>query len=323
VKNLSDSALQSFLSTEATRRSTQISLVAETATAWLALAADMQRLKLAQDTLASQQKSFDLTQRAHALGAQSGLALAQARTTVDSARVDVGTYTTQVAQDRNALNLLAGTTVPEALLPGDRSASVAALVDVPAGLPSTLLQQRPDVLAAEHLLQASHADIGAARAAFYPSISLTAAAGTASNSLSGLFKAGSGAWSFIPSINLPIFDAGANDANLKFAEAQREIDLASYEKTLQTAFREVADALAARSTLAERIAAQESLTAATERSFQLSNALFRGGSSSYLDVLDAQRSLYSAQQSLIGLRLAEQTNRLTLYKVLGGGWKES
>ena len=328
VRNLNEAALQSYLSTEATRRGTQISLVAEVASAWLTLAADHARLQLAQDTLASQQHSFALTGRMHALGASSALTLAQAQTTVDSARVDVASYTAQVALDRNALDLLAGATVPDDMLPTpdtpgtpDTPAATpaSALVDVPAGLPSALLQQRPDVLAAEHTLQGANADIGAARAAFFPSISLTASAGASSTALSGLFKGGSGAWSFAPSLSLPIFNAGSHRASLDAAKAQREIELATYEKTVQTAFREVADALATRASLGEQLSAQQSLVDAMRKSYTLSNALYRNGSYSYLEVLDAQRSLYTAQQTLIGLRLSEQSNRITLYKVMGGG----
>jgi multidrug efflux system outer membrane protein len=319
VRNLNEAALQSYLSTEATTRSTQISLVAEVASAWLTLAADSERLKLAQDTLASQQRTYALTGRMHELGASSALSLAQAQTTVDSARVDVASYTAQVALDRNALDLLAGATVPDDLLPAAGIATASALVDVPAGLPSTLLQQRPDVLAAEHTLQGSNADIGAARAAFFPTISLTASSGSSSTALSGLFKGGNSTWSFAPSVSLPIFNAGSNRASLDSAKAQREIDLATYEKTVQTAFREVADALATRSSIGEQIAAQQSLVDATQKSYTLSNALYRKGSYSFLEVLDAQRSLYTAQQTLITLRLSEQSNRITLYKVMGGG----
>ncbi|SDZ69709.1 outer membrane protein, multidrug efflux system [Variovorax sp. YR266] len=319
VRNLNEAALQSYLSTEATTRSTQISLVAEVASAWLTLAADNERLKLAQDTLASQQRTYALTARMHELGASSALSLAQAQTTVDSARVDVASYTAQVALDRNALDLLAGATVPGDLLPAADMATASALVDVPAGLPSTLLQQRPDVLAAEHTLQGSNADIGAARAAFFPTISLTASSGSSSTALSGLFKGGNSTWSFAPSVSLPIFNAGSNRASLDSAKAQREIDLATYEKTVQTAFKEVADALATRGSIGEQIAAQQSLVDATQKSYTLSNALYRSGSYSFLEVLDAQRSLYTAQQTLIGLRLSEQSNRITLYKVMGGG----
>lgn len=324
VRNLDAAALQRFFSVAENRRSMQISLIAEVATAWLTLAADTDRLRLAQDTLASRQRSHELIRRSKELGGVSGLTLAQAQTGVDAARLAVAAYDSQVALDRNALDLLVGASLPQALLPGpaagsaDRAASL--LLDVPAGLPSTLLQRRPDVRAAEFTLQAANADIGAARAAFYPSISLTANAGFASGSLSDLFNRASGVWSFVPQIRLPIFDGGAHRAGLQGAEAQRDIDLAGYEKALQTAFREVADALAERRTLGERLAAQQSQTDATARVLTLAEALFKNGASSYLDVLDAQRALYTAQQDAIVLRLAEQANRVTLYKVLGGGY---
>ena len=344
VKNLNEAALQEFLRTTENRRSVQLSLVAEVANAWLTLDADGRRLQLAQDTLRSRQKSYELTERGHALGAASGLTLAQAQTTVDTARADVAAFTSQVARDRNALALLAGAPVPAALLPdganpgatasparaASASASVApapslatpaaTLLAVPGDLPSSVLLNRPDVRAAEYTLRGAYASIGAARAAFFPSITLTASAGTASNALSGLFDGGNGTWSFAPQIRLPIFDAGRNRANLQIAETARDTALAQYDKAVQTAFREVADALAERATLAERLQAQQSLQAATLKALQLSEARYRLGADSYLPVLDAQRALYSAQQTLIGLALAEQANRITLYKVLGGRW---
>ena len=344
VKNLNEAALQEFLRTTENRRSVQLSLVAEVANAWLTLDADGRRLQLAQDTLRSRQKSYELTERSHALGAASGLTLAQAQTTVDTARADVAAFTSQVARDRNALALLAGAPVPAALLPdganpgatasparaASASASVApapslatpaaTLLAVPGDLPSSVLLNRPDVRAAEYTLRGAYASIGAARAAFFPSITLTASAGTASNALSGLFDGGNGTWSFAPQIRLPIFDAGRNRANLQIAETARDTALAQYDKAVQTAFREVADALAERATLAERLQAQQSLQAATLKALQLSEARYRLGADSYLPVLDAQRALYSAQQTLIALALAEQANRITLYKVLGGSW---
>ena len=344
VKNLNEAALQEFLRTTENRRSVQLSLVAEVANAWLTLDADGRRLQLAQDTLRSRQKSYELTERSHALGAASGLTLAQAQTTVDTARADVAAFTSQVARDRNALALLAGAPVPAALLPdganpgataspaqaASASASVApapslatpaaTLLAVPGDLPSSVLLNRPDVRAAEYTLRGAYASIGAARAALFPSITLTASAGTASNALSGLFDGGNGTWSFAPQIRLPIFDAGRNRANLQIAETARDTALAQYDKAVQTAFREVADALAERATLAERLQAQQSLQAATLKALQLSQARYRLGADSYLPVLDAQRALYSAQQTLIGLALAEQANRITLYKVLGGRW---
>ena len=344
VKNLNEAALQEFLRTTENRRSVQLSLVAEVANAWLTLDADGRRLQLAQDTLRSRQKSYELTERSHALGAASGLTLAQAQTTVDTARADVAAFTSQVARDRNALALLAGAPVPAALLPdganpgataspaqaASASASVApapslatpaaTLLAVPGDLPSSVLLNRPDVRAAEYTLRGAYASIGAARAAFFPSITLTASAGTASNALSGLFDGGNGTWSFAPQIRLPIFDAGRNRANLQIAETARDTALAQYDKAVQTAFREVADALAERATLAERLQAQQSLQAATLKALQLSEARYRLGVQHGQVTVGAQRALYSAQQTLIGLALAEQANRITLYKVLGGRW---
>ncbi|MGM9486938.1 AdeC/AdeK/OprM family multidrug efflux complex outer membrane factor [Ideonella sp. YS5] len=323
VRSLNAQALEEYLATEEAARSTQISLVAEVANAWLTLGADEERLALAQGTLASQRESYRLTQRSFEIGTSSKLALRQAQTSVDSARVDAIRYTTQVAQDRNALALLVGSTVPDGLLPTTLADSLNTLPELPAGLPSALLKRRPDILQAEHQLKAASANIGAARAAFYPRISLTASAGTASPDLAGLFKAGSGAWTFMPQISLPLFDAGANRANLDVATLSRDIDVAQYEKAIQTAFREVSDALAQRGTIQEQLQSQQSLVDATAESDQLSRARYSRGVDSYLTVLDSQRSLYAAQQNLIGTRLTRMTNLVTLYKVMGGGWVET
>ena len=326
VRSLKEQALQQFLSTTEAQRSTHISLIAQVATAYLTLAADQDLLRLAQDTLTSQGESYRLQQRSFELGAASALTLRQAQTTVESARVDVERYTAQVAQDRNALRLLAGTEVPSDLLPtalpDSASADANILASIPAGLPSELLQRRPDILQAERTLQAANANIGAARAAFYPSISLTASAGSASAGLSGLFKGGSGSWSFAPSISLPIFDGGRNRANLDVAKVQRDIDVATYEKAIQTAFREVSDALAERGTLGRQLQAQQALVDASADSYRLSQARFERGVDSYLGALDAQRTLYAAEQTLIDTRLSRFTNLVTFYKALGGGWVE-
>ena len=319
VKNLSESALQATFASAETRRSVQINLVAELAKAWLNLAADQALQRLAQQTLDSRQRSQDLNTRRHELGGITGLALSQTQSALASARLDVANAAAQVEQDRHALELLAGAAVPAELLPGDSLAAPTALVDLPEGVSSSVLQRRPDVLAAEHQLQAAHADIGAARAAMFPRIALTAAAGSSSDALSGLFKAGSRAWNFGPSISLPLFDGGASQATLDASRIGREIAWAQYDRAVQVAFREVADALSVRASLAQRLAAQASLNVATERQLRLAEALFRAGGSTQLDVLDAQRSFYAAQQGQIALRLAEQTNRITLYKVLGGG----
>jgi multidrug efflux system outer membrane protein len=322
VRSLSAQALEQYLATEEARRSTHISLVAEVANAYLTFAADQERLALAHRTLASQSESYRLSQRSFEVGVMTALALRQAQTSVDSARVDVASYTAQVMQDRNALVLLVGSAVPDELMPITLEDSLNALPELPSGLPSALLQRRPDILQAEHTLKAASANIGAARAAFYPRISLTASAGSSSADLSGLFKGGSGTWSFMPQISLPIFDGGANRANLDIATISRDINVAQYEKAIQTAFREVSDALAQRSTIDSQLEAQQSLVTATTESDELSRARFSRGIDSYLTVLDSQRSLYSAQQNLIGTRLSRVSNLVTLYKVLGGGWVE-
>jgi len=319
IRSLKDQALYQFLSTEEARRSAQISLVAEVASAYLTLLADTERRAIAEETFNSQQTSYEMTKRRYALGSASELDLRQAQTTVDSARGDVARYTGQEAQDRNALALLIGGPLPEETEQVTSLDRVSVLPDLPDGVPSSWLQRRPDILQAERQLQAANASIGAARAAFFPSITLTGSGGSASNQLSDLFKSGSGSWSFSPQIKLPIFDAGRNQANLKVAEVEKDISVAQYEKAVQTAFREAADALAQHGTLGEQLNAQRSLVEATEVSYRLSRIRFNKGVDSYLVVLDSQRAYYAAQQNLITIRLAELSNQVTLYKVLGGG----
>ncbi len=319
VQSLRDQALENYLASEEALRSARLSLVAEVANAYLSLSADEALLALARETLDSQQASLGLTRRRVELGVGTELELRQIETSVETARRDVATYTAQVGTDRNALVLLIGTTLPDALQPPAGLEQVTTLRGMPVGLPSSVLQQRPDVLAAERQLRAANANIGAARAAFFPSISLTASAGTASSSLASLFAAGSGAWTFMPQVSLPIFNAGANRANLQVAEADRDIYLARYEKAIQSAFREVADTLAQRATLDARLDAQQKLVEATAASYRLSEARYLKGVDSYLSTLDAQRNLYAARQNLVSLRLSAASNAVTLYKVLGGG----
>ena len=322
VRSLSRSALQQYLATAEARRAAQLTLIAEVANAWLTLAADHELQQLAASTLANQEDAFHLTQQKYDHGAVSGLDLAQAETTVQSARADAARYDGSVAQDRNALTLLVGVTPDAALLPGALDQPVTGLTPLPAGLPSTVLLRRPDVLQAEHVLRAANASIGAARAAFLPSISLTGSVGTASDDLSGLFKAGNRTWSFVPQIDLPIFQGGRLLAGLAGARADRDIAVARYEGAIQSAFREVTDALALTQTLQRQREADEQLAAASARAYQLSDERYRAGRDSYLTLLVAQRSDYAARQSLIAIRLAEQSNRVSLYKVLGGGWRE-
>lgn len=320
IRNLNEQALQTFYADEENRKSTQISLIAEVATAWLTLAADKMRLDIAQQTLHSQQATYDINQKMFDLGVANALTLKQLQTSVDTARVAVATYNLQIQQDMNALNLLAGSAVPAALLPDGKLANVALTTPLPRGVSSETLQQRPDVRAAEHLLQGANANIGALRAAFFPTISLTTTVGTASTELNGLFHSGSSIWTFVPQISVPIFNAGRNRANLTVGEKNQQILLAQYEKTVQTAFREVADVLVQREGLQAQIEAQTSLTDAAAEAFKLADARFKNGIDSYLVVLDAQRTLYTAQQSLVTLQLNDAASQLTLYKTMGGGW---
>lgn len=322
VRSLNGQALEQFLATAEERRATQISLIAEVATAYLTWGADQEQLALSRRTLQSQSESYELTQRRFKLGNVSELTLRQVQTSVDTARVDVARYSKQIAQDRNALVLLVGAAVPDELTPNVLSDTITTIEDLPAGLPSDLLQRRPDILQAEHQLKAAHFNIGAARAAFYPRITLTGSAGTSSAELSGLFNDGSSTWSFIPQITIPLFAGGANRANLNAARVRQRIDVAQYERSIQSAFREVADVLAERSTMSEQLAARQSLLDGTTASFRLSQARYERGVDSYLDVLDSQRSMYSAQQGLIETRLQQLANTVTLYKTLGGGWSE-
>jgi multidrug efflux system outer membrane protein len=295
-----------------------MSLVAAVAEGYLMLAADRESLELARATLEAQKTSYDLILKSRDAGVASDLTLRQSQSQVEAARVEVARYTGLVATDTNALNLLAGKQVPADLLPGGL-ASVAELKDVSAGLKSEILLQRPDILAAEYQLKGANADIGAARAAFFPRISLTGAAGTLAPELSHLFESGTGNWSYAPQIVLPIFSGGSLVASLKAANVDRDIAVAQYEKAIQTAFREVSDALALRSTFADQLNAQESLANALDESYRLSEARFKEGIDSYLGVLVAQQSLYDAQRGLVSARLARRSNQVALFKVLGGG----
>lgn len=319
IRSLSEQALETYLSSEEARRSTQISLVSSVANAYLNWQADQALLKLTQDTLATYEESLRLTTRSNQVGVASALDLSQTRTSVESARASLSAYQRQVAQDENALVSLLGTVLPTNLprpLPLDGN----LLAQVPAGLPSDLLTRRPDILAAEHSLIAANANIGAARAAFFPSISLTANAGTSSSNLDGLFNGGSGSWLFMPSISLPIFNAGALSASLDYSKIQKDVRVANYEKVIQTAFQEVSDGLTARKTYVDQLQAQSDLVRASEDYYRLAERRYRIGVDSNLTFLDAQRSLFSNQQALISDRLAQLQAEVNLYRALGGGW---
>ncbi len=319
VRNLSDAALAQFLASEEARKSAQISLIASVANSYLALLADDELLALTRQTLAAREESLKLIQLKFDNGVVSKIDLSQGISLADTARVVLAQQLRQRAQDANLLVLLVGQPLPDKLAPGATLAQTM-LSELPAGLPSDLLAVRPDIRAAEQQLIGANASIGAARANFFPRISLTGSAGTASSQLSGLFKAGSLGWTFAPSVVLPIFDYGRNSANLGAAKAGRDIAVAQYEKSIQVAFREVSDALAGQATFAEQLRAQRAVAAAEGERFSLSDLRYKSGAASYLDLLDAQRSLFSAQQAAVQANLQRLQNQVTLYRVLGGGW---
>ncbi len=321
IRSLTEQALETYYSVEEEARSAQLSLVAETAAMYLQLVADREVYDLTLATAENRRKTYDLIVNKFEAGVASDLDVSQSRTILDEALVSLATAATQVGQDENALQLLMGCPLPKHLPEVRRLAHVASLADLPEGLPSSLLARRPDIRAAEHTLRGANANIGAARANFFPTISLTAAFGKMSSDYNNLFDAGSKAWSFLPQVSLPIFDFGRNKATLDVAETERDIAVARYEKAIQTAFREVADTLVQRANIGDRLAAQESLVAATDRSVIHANTRYGAGVGNFLDLLDAERSLYSARSGLIGARLLRETNALTLYKALGGGWE--
>ncbi|QXH33348.1 efflux transporter outer membrane subunit [Pseudomonas muyukensis] len=321
LRSLSDQALLNYLATDEARRSAELSLITSVAGAYLTWRADQELLALSQQTLQADEQSLRLTQRQRRTGTLSALDQIQATTRVDSTRAAVARYTRLAAQDLNQLERLVGVAVRDDL-------PAMALADeqiarLPAGLPADLLQRRPDIRQAEYQLQAANANIGAARAAFFPSISLTANAGSSSRQLADLFDAGSGSWLFQPQINLPLFNAGSLRASLDYAKLQKDMQVARYEKSIQTAFQEVADGLTARSTYQHQLQAQRDLVAASQRYHDLAQNRYRNGIDSSLTFLDAQRSLFSAQQGLISDRLAQLLAEVNLYAALGGGWQQA
>jgi len=321
VKNLTSAALESYLATEEGARATRITLIAETASAYVTLAADQELLALSRQTLTSAERTLALTRSLNGAGLIGKLDVHQAETTVEQARSDIAATVTQVAQDRNALDLLVGAPVEDALLPQSLHELTGSVAKVPAGLSSDVLLQRPDILQAEHQLRAANADIGAARAAMFPNISLTAAIGVASSALSSLFAGGGFAWSAAPSATMPIFGGSAR-GNLDYSKAQRDLSLAQYEKAIQTAFQEVSDALARAGTIDDQQVAQQRLVLASQRSYALAEQRYRAGIDTFLNSLTSQRSLYNAQQSAIATNLALIRNRILLYRVIGADFKD-
>jgi multidrug efflux system outer membrane protein len=319
LRNLSKAALEQYFATEEAQRTTRISLIAEIATAWLTLASDQEQLRLSQSTLKTFEQTLELTRAQFRIGVASELESRQAETSYQAARNDIATLRTRIAQDQNALNLLAGTTVSADLLPAALGEGRVTRDALPANLSSEVLLRRPDVLQAEHQLIAQNANIGAARAAFFPRISLTAALGTISSGLTGLFGSGTGTYNVAPSVALPLFDAGRNKGNLDYAKASQKAAVATYEKTIQTAFREVADALAQRGTIDEQVSAQTARANAAQVAAKLSDARYRAGVDSFLVALDAQRTSYAADQQLVTTRTTRSSNLIELYRALGGG----
>jgi multidrug efflux system outer membrane protein len=321
IRSLKKQALQNYLATEEARRGAQIALISEVAQVYMTLAADRENLKLAQSTLTTQKDAYNLIRLQYEKGVATEIDLQRVQTQMDAAKVDIARYTQLVAQDMNALNLLAGSQVPNELLPSGLS-DITPLKEILPGISSEVLLKRPDIMAAEHKLKSAYAFIGAARAAFFPRISLTTTIGTASDELSGLFGSDTGAWSFMPRISMPIFDA-RTWAAYRVSKTTREIALAQYEKAIQTAFREVADTLAVSGTVDQQVTAQQSIVKSSQKIYDLSGKRYTQGIDGYLSVLDAQRSLYAAQRGLISLQLASIANQIRLYAVLGGGGKDT
>ncbi|MFM0615239.1 efflux transporter outer membrane subunit [Paraburkholderia nemoris] len=323
LRSLERQALENYLATDASRESTQISLIATVATDYLTLLSDERLLQITEDTVKADQSTYDVTKRIQQLGNSSMLDVQQAQNSLASAKASLASYRRAVAQDRNNLVAVLGAPIPDDLPPAREFDDETMFADIGAGVPSLLLTRRPDIVQAEHALKAANANIGAARAAFFPKIELTASAGTSSSTLSSLFKAGTGAWAFAPSVSVPIFDYGSNKASLDVAKIEKQIEVADYESAIQTAFKEVSNALTARATYVDQVEADRDYVTSAQRYYTLAQARYKAGTDSFLTFLDAQRTLYTAQQQLASDSLSRQANLVTLYKVLGGGWEGS
>nr|WP_221189822.1 efflux transporter outer membrane subunit [Azomonas macrocytogenes] len=322
LNSLREQALEQYFATEAAHRGVQVSLIANVANAWLSWQADQAQLELSQNTLKAYEETLRLTQSTFDLGTASALDVRQAQTTVDSTRATLESYARAVMLDRNELTLLLGQKIPDNIKP-DWKPDGHQLADFPVGMSSDLLLQRPDIIEAEYQLRAANANIGAARSAFFPTITLSASAGTAGGSISDLFEGGSGYWSFVPSISLPIFRAGELMGNLDYAKVSKNMQVSNYEQAIQTAFREVNDGLAARTTYHRQVQAQNDLVDTSQDYYRLAELRYRTGVDNYLTLLDAQRQLFSARQQLITDQLDQHISEVNLFKALGGGWQET
>ncbi|HTY94190.1 MAG TPA: efflux transporter outer membrane subunit [Steroidobacteraceae bacterium] len=321
VRSQTAQALEQYFQTQEARRAAQVSLVGQVATQYLTLRETEELLQLTRDTLTAVQASYDLNKATFDAGASNELDLRQAEGQVESARINVETYERQLQQARNALQLLLGAPIPEDLPPPRPFSDAAMVADVPAGLPSDLIARRPDILEAEHALKAANANVGVARAAFFPTISLTGSVGVTSPQLSSLFKAGSGEWNFGPQVSLPLFAGGRNVAELESAKVGVNLQVTAYEKAIQTAFREVADALVGVDSYARQITLEQALIGTQQRRLELATLRYRQGEDTYLNELAAQQDLYSAQQGLLQAQFNRLSSKVALYQALGGGWK--
>jgi len=319
LKNLSDAKLQGYLAAVERVKAARISLVAETATAYVTLAADRSRLAIARDTMTTSQRAMDLVEQLVGGGTSNRGDYWQAATVFQQARADVALLTAAIAQDRDALELLAGGPIDDALLPDALPAQLDWFAEVPVGLSSSVLLARPDVIAAEHDLIAANANIGEARAEFFPTLSLTASGGLVSMALAALFTGPTAVWMIAPSLAQPLFRGGAGGAHLAYTKTQKESFIAAYELAIQTAFREVADALATRATIQEQLSAQAALVEAANKSVELAVARYKAGIDTFLTTLVSARALYAAQNSFVSTQLSALSNRIVLYRVLGGG----
>ncbi|WP_199506758.1 MULTISPECIES: efflux transporter outer membrane subunit [unclassified Psychrobacter] len=319
IASLKDQALQNFLATSAAKDATQISLISNIAQSYANLSYSAAQLQLAQATVESREQSLRITNARFAAGVDAKLPSLQASAALDNAKLSVLTAQSSLLTARNALQYLIGAPIPQALIPQPQVTNLTSETIFNAGLPSELLRYRPDILQAEYTLKAAGANIEAARAAYYPTISLASSIGVSSSSLSDLVSSSATSWSFGPSINVPIFDAGQLDANYDVAQIEQKQALSSYELSIQTAFKEVSDVLATRATLGEKLKAQYRLQDNYEQTYNIANARFKAGLDSYLDVLDAQRSLFSTQQGILDLELQKLISQIELYQVLGGG----
>ncbi|MBJ9334759.1 efflux transporter outer membrane subunit [Citrobacter portucalensis] len=321
LKNMSEAERQNFFASEEARRAVHILLISNVSQSYFNQRLAYAQLQVAEETLQNYQRSYSFVEKQLITGSTNVLALEQARGVIESTRSEIAKRKGELAQANNALQLLLGT---YGKLPDDQARSRGDLkpVTLPPSLSSQILLQRPDIMEAEHGLLAANANIGAARAAFFPSITLTSSVSSSSSDLSNLFNTSSGMWNFVPKIDIPIFNAGRNQSNLDLAEIRQQQSVVNYEQKIQNAFKEVADALVLRQSIADQISGQQRYLDSLQITLQRARALYQNGAVSYIEVLDAERSLFATRQSLLDLNYAQQVNEIKLFAALGGGWVE-